>query len=150
MRLWSLHPRYLDSKGLVALWREGLLARKVLKGETKGYRNHPQLTRFRAQRAPLSAIDAYLGVVCGEADKRSYHFDRVKISPQGGFSHNIPVTEGQLLYEWQHLLRKLDKRDHDRFEMIRNTEAPEPHPIFKIIHGDVESWEKVTGIYVWN
>ena len=36
MRLWSLHPRYLDAKGLVALWREGLLAQAVLKGQTKG------------------------------------------------------------------------------------------------------------------
>jgi len=25
MRLWTLHPKYLDARGLVALWREGLL-----------------------------------------------------------------------------------------------------------------------------
>ena len=27
MRLWSLHPKHLDPQGLVARWREGLLAR---------------------------------------------------------------------------------------------------------------------------
>ena len=32
MRLWSLSPRYLDVKGLVAVWREGLLADAVLLG----------------------------------------------------------------------------------------------------------------------
>lgn len=43
MRLWSLHPQYLDAKGLVALWREGLLAQAVLAGQTRGYKRHPQL-----------------------------------------------------------------------------------------------------------
>lgn len=35
MRLWTLHPKYLDTKGLVALWREALLAQKVLQGKQK-------------------------------------------------------------------------------------------------------------------
>ena len=38
MRLWSIHPKYLGTKGLVALWREALLAQKVLQGNTKGYK----------------------------------------------------------------------------------------------------------------
>lgn len=38
MRLWTLHPKYLDPKGLVALWRETLLAQRVLAGRTRGYR----------------------------------------------------------------------------------------------------------------
>jgi hypothetical protein len=46
MRLWSVHPRYLDRQGLTAAWREALLAQKVLTGTTRGYRNHPQLVRF--------------------------------------------------------------------------------------------------------
>ncbi len=49
MRLWSLHPKYLDRQGLLAVWREGLLAQKVLQGKTKGYKNHPQLKRFQQQ-----------------------------------------------------------------------------------------------------
>jgi hypothetical protein len=36
MRLWTLHPKYLDARGLVALWREALLAQKVLRGATRG------------------------------------------------------------------------------------------------------------------
>jgi hypothetical protein len=36
MRLWSLHLKYLDAKGLVAVW--GLLAKKVSKEKTKGYK----------------------------------------------------------------------------------------------------------------
>ncbi|MFN3505685.1 MAG: pyrimidine dimer DNA glycosylase/endonuclease V, partial [Caldimicrobium sp.] len=60
MRLWSIHPMYLDARGLVALWREALLARKVLIGETSGYRNHPQLVRFKRSASPLDAINRYL------------------------------------------------------------------------------------------
>ncbi|HNX99076.1 MAG TPA: pyrimidine dimer DNA glycosylase/endonuclease V, partial [Candidatus Aminicenantes bacterium] len=72
MRLWSIHPRYLDGRGLVALWREALLARKVLTGRTRGYRHHPQLARFRATADPLGTIDRYLAGVLAEADRRGY------------------------------------------------------------------------------
>jgi hypothetical protein len=63
MRLWSVHPSLLDPKGLVALWREGLLAQKVLQGRTTGYRSHPQLHRFRQSGEPLAAIATYLWAV---------------------------------------------------------------------------------------
>lgn len=144
MRLWSLHPNYLDAQGLVALWREGLLARKVLAGETRGYRNHSQLTRFRAVNDPMTAIDVYLGAVCDEADRRGYRFDRTKIIPREEVIPLVPVTTGQLRYEWEHLLRKLARRDHDRFVMMSNTGTPAPHPLFKLVSGAVESWEKAT------
>jgi len=80
MRLWSLHESLLDSKGLVALWREGLLAQKVLLGLTTGYRFHPQLERFRATRNPVATISAYLWAVVDEARARGYNFDASKIS----------------------------------------------------------------------
>ena len=67
MRLWSLHPRYLDRAGLVALWREALLAQAVLRGATRGYRRHPQLVRFRSHPDPEGAIAAYLEGICREA-----------------------------------------------------------------------------------
>lgn len=67
MRLWTLHPKYLDRQGLLALWREGLLAQAVLAGKTKGYRNHPQLIRFKSARDPLAAIGCYLTIVHREA-----------------------------------------------------------------------------------
>src|SRR3974390_3166126 len=109
MRLWTLHPRYLDAQGLVALWREGLLARAVLKGATKGYRHHPQLERFRAHAAPLIAINTYLRAVVNEAERRGDSFDRRKIGP-GRRDIALSATRGQVAYEWQHLLRKLRAR----------------------------------------
>jgi len=111
MRLWSLAPRLLDARGLVALWREGLLARAVLRGETRGYRHHPQLERFRARRDPVAAIDCYLSRVLEEARARGYAFDGSKISVHRRCRHRaMPVTSGQLRHEWEHLLAKLEAR----------------------------------------
>jgi hypothetical protein len=59
MRIWSIHPKYLDTKGIVALWREALLAKNVLEGKTKGYKNHPQLDRFKSASKPSDAINYY-------------------------------------------------------------------------------------------
>ena len=81
MRLWSLHPKYLDTKGIVALWREALLAQAVLRGDTKGYRHHPQLARFKAAHKPLHAITAYLSAIHKEAVRRNFKFDASKIGP---------------------------------------------------------------------
>jgi hypothetical protein len=111
MRLWSLHPRYLDARGLVALWREALLAQKVLHGDTRGYRKHPQLTRFKQQPDPQAAIAAYLREVQREAERRGYHFDAGKIAPHAP-AKIIPVTAGQLAYELTHLTAKLRLRWH--------------------------------------
>ena len=58
--LWSLQPGLLDRMGLLALWREGLLAQKVLLGQTTGYRFHPQLKRFQGSKNPVGAINTYL------------------------------------------------------------------------------------------
>ena len=106
MRLWTVHPRHLDGQGLVALWREALLARAVLRGETRGYTRHPQLERFRGHPSPRLAINAYLAAVHAEAVKRGYAFDRGKIGPLRAVEA-IEVNAGQLEHEWQHLLRKL-------------------------------------------
>ncbi|WFS62820.1 pyrimidine dimer DNA glycosylase/endonuclease V [Pseudodesulfovibrio thermohalotolerans] len=139
MRLWTLHPRFLDTKGLTAVWREGLLARKVLRGGTKGYTRHPQLIRFRAHPDPLAAIDAYLAGILGEARERGYNFDASKIDER---ARAIPIAEttGQLDYEWRHLLEKLQRRAPDRFEELRD-QSPAPHPLFVLEAGDVRDWE---------
>jgi hypothetical protein len=141
MRLWSLHPKYLDPQGLVALWREALLAQAVLKGETKGYQHHPQLERFRSQSPPLASIGAFLNIVQIEATSRGYSFDRAKIHllqecPQ------IQVTTGQLEYEWHHLLSKLSLRNPSIYRQFRDITAPDCHPLFQIQPGGVESWER--------
>ena len=141
MRLWTVHPRYLDPRGLVALWREALLARAVLMGGTRGYRQHPQLERFRCHPAPRSAINAYLAGVLDEARVRSYAFDQRKVGPVRD-RVAIPVTSGQLDYEWDHLLRKLRARSPELYRRWRGKVA-EAHPLFRIVPGPVESWERV-------
>jgi hypothetical protein len=141
MRLWTLHPKYLDPQGLVALWREALLARAVLRGETRGYRRHPQLDRFRGHASPRSAINAYLARVLAEADARGYSFDRRKLAPVRG-RLRISATGGQLRYEWRHLMRKLRARNPAYYGRWRGVTSPEPHPLFRVRPGPVEPWEK--------
>jgi hypothetical protein len=142
MRLWTLHPRYLDPQGLVALWREALLAQAVLRGQTRGYRHHPQLQRFQAQAAPRSAINAFLAGVHAESVSRGYSFDGAKVGPLRSGLAAIPVTSGQLDYEWRHLLTKLKLRSPDQFKRLRGLGEPAPHPLFVIVQGGVEDWER--------
>ena len=143
MRLWTLHPQYLDARGLVALWREGLLAQAVLRGQTQGYRFHPQLIRFRAERAPLAAIAEYLRAVQQEARQRGYCFNAAKVLPQRT-STKITATQGQLLYEFAHLQRKLSRRDPQRYRQLVQIDQPEAHPCFHIVGGDVQAWERLS------
>ena len=140
MRLWTVHPRYLDAKGLVAAWREALLAQKVLAGATKGYRHHPQLARFQAQSDPPAAIATFLAGLADEAQSRGYHFDATKISRQR-FRGRIPETSGQLLYEWGHLKAKLRVRAPKIARQFQSITSPEPHPLFRIVPGEVRDWE---------
>jgi len=142
MRLWTIHPRYLDSKGLVAAWREALLAQKALAGGTKGYRHHPQLARFQAQPDPSAAIATFLAGLADEAQSRGYHFDATKIS-SARVTAKIPETNGQLLYEWTHLKAKLRMRAPELSRKFRSLKRPEPHPLFRIVAGKVREWEKV-------
>jgi len=141
MRLWTLHPCYLDSKGLLACWREALLAQKVLSGATRGYRNHPQLLRFRSSANPMSAIAAFLHGIANEAARRGYNFDIRKISEPPS-AKKISETRGQLEYEWTHLLRKLRVRAPAIARRMRSVEEPKPHPLFRITPGEVREWEK--------
>jgi len=141
MRLWSLHPKYLDPQGLVALWREALLAQAVLKNETTGYRNHPQLDRFRIQKSPVSAIAQYLEIIHTEAQNRGYNFDRNKIGTLGK-KITIPVTSGQIAYEWGHLMKKLSVRNPSIKAAWKDVLKPEPHGLFHVCSGPVETWER--------
>ena len=144
MRLWSLHPRYLDARGLVALWREALLAKKVLEGKTRGYRHHPQLIRFKQQKNPHAAISAYLLHIHAEATSRGYYFDARKIG-RNRRTKPIPVTAGQRDYEWRHLKTKLKERDETKYRQLLRAGRRGLHPLFRLIRGDVEAWEKVRG-----
>lgn len=141
MRLWSLHPRYLDAAGLVALWREGLLAKAVLAGQTLGYRHHPQLDRFRAGGDPAGAIDAYLAAVHAEALSRGYAFDPAKLGPASPVPA-MTVSEGQLRFEWQHLRSKLAARSPAQLARWAAVAVPDPHPLFTATPGPREPWER--------
>ena len=140
MRLWSIQPSYLDSKGLVALWREGLLAQNVLLGNTKGYKNHPQLNRFKMMENSLGAIASYLRFIEEEAIKREYNFDGNKIINES-LSIKIFVTSGQIEYEFNHLLNKLVKTDPRLYKKLKGSKDIKLHPLFEKISGDVEEWE---------
>jgi len=141
MRLWTVHPRYLDGKGLVAAWREGLLAQKVLRGETRGYTRHPQLARFRAQPKPLEVIATYLALLADEATRRGYAFDVAKISTPR-FAGRLVETRGQLLFEWRHLKRKLRSRSPRVYRKCLGFDCPRANPLFRIVKGPVREWEK--------
>lgn len=140
MRIWSVHPTFLDRQGLLACWRESLLAQAVLAGATKGYQHHPQLDRFREQPDPMAAIGAYLAGLRDEATARGYRFDPGRILRQGE-PVRMAVTDGQLALEWHHLGAKLAARSPKDAERW-STAAPAPHPLFVVIPGPVASWER--------
>jgi hypothetical protein len=142
MRLWTLHPRYLDSRGLVALWREALLAQAVLKGQTRGYIHHPQLTRFRDASSPLGSMTTYLQAIHIEARRRKYRFDATKITAEKN-TELIVVTQGQLDYEWAHLSEKLRMRAPAWLTTVEAIASPDAHPLFLIVPGPVAKWEVV-------
>ena len=145
MRIWSLHPAHLDRAALVACWRETLLAQAVLAGRTKGYTRHPQLVRFRAQSDSLGSVGAYLSAVADEADARGYRFDRTRILSPGPAAVRIPVTDGQLALEWQHLGAKLDQRSPA--DAVRwRAATPSAHPLFTVVPGPVEAWERASTV----
>lgn len=141
MRLWTLHPEFLDTKGLVALWREALLAQAVIRGQTTGYKHHPQLIRFYAHDAPRYAINGYLAQIYDESLRRGYKFDRSKVGPTISSLTPITATTGQLAYEWGHLLNKLESRSPDVFARVKMLKARE-NPLFRLTPGPIADWEK--------
>lgn len=172
MRLWSVHPRHLDRQGLTGCWREALLAQAVLAGRTRGYRSHSQLVRFRGRPDPLAAVGAYLEVLADDATRRGYRFDRSRIDRPRIDRHSsaddaasdgrnrtserasdertidestverIPVTDGQVAYEWAHLLGKLAHRSPDLWAQQSSLTAPHVHPLFEVVPGPIEPWER--------
>lgn len=142
MRLWSLHPKYLDSKGLLGLWRESLLAKSILLGKSIGYRHHPQLRRFKNTSDPVLAISTYLHSIYSEAILRNYSFDHEKIGIIDN-SIKLDVNKNQVEYEFKHLLKKLKIRDNNKFKILNSIKKIKPNPLFNVIKGPIEEWEKV-------
>ncbi|WP_109473214.1 pyrimidine dimer DNA glycosylase/endonuclease V [Ornithinimicrobium cavernae] len=150
MRLWSLHPRYLDRAGLTAAWREALLAQAVLAGRTRGYTRHPQLERFRATTDPMGSIGHFLEGIRQEATERGYRFDGARIDrpavgvPGPGFTEQVQVTGGQVAFEWTHLMTKLRHRSPVVAQRWESLEPPavDVHPLFVVMPGPVAAWER--------
>ena len=141
MRLWSIHPKYLDAIGLVALWRESLLAQKILRGKTKGFKNHPQLKRFKTHPYPQRVIADYLLEIWEESKKRGYNFNKRKIGRRNT-RKKMSVTSGQLRWEFDWLCDKLKKRDPRRYEELQRVKKIQCHPAFKVTEGEMEDWER--------
>jgi len=143
MRLWTIHPKYLDQKGLVAVWREGLLAKKVLEGKTKGYKYHPQLKRFQECDDSMIAINQYLNEIYNEGEKRGYRFDKSKIEIKNTRNNEkIEVTRKQIQYEFELLKSKISKRDNDKYMKIKDIKEIEINELFTLKEGEIGSWEK--------
>lgn len=141
MRLWSIHPRYLDNIGIVACWREALLAKHVLLNLTKGYKNHPQLIRFKESSSEIDYINYYLNEIYLESKNRNYHFNFKKI---GEFKKNLKkleITNKQIEYEFKHLIKKLKIRSYKKYKELKKIDIIESNNLFKIIPGEIESWE---------
>lgn len=153
MRLWSIHPCYLDRLALIACWRESLLAQKVLQNKTRAYKNHPQLDRFKIKNG-LLFLSAYLWHLIQEATiNREYNFNYNKIlyslnQIKKIYYEQLIVTDSQLAYEFKHLQKKLEKRDINKYQennesFIYANGKIEANPVFKIVEGNIESWEKI-------
>lgn len=155
MRLWSLHPSLLDRQGLVACWREALLAQAVLRGRTRGYTRHPQLQRFQVHPEPHAAIAEYLEGLLQESRQRGYRFSAEKIehphlaaAAEGRAEREqssvelIPVTTGQLALEWEHLRGKLVQRSPAWLAEELPEHSLSAHPLFVVVPGEAELWER--------
>jgi len=130
----------------LAVWREALLAQKVLSGRTKGYCRHPQLERFKESHYPLAQISSYLNGIYREASKRGYSFDRGKIGFCAKSSlKKIPVNRGQVKFESAHLLDKLKARDPVKYRVLVSSGITRVHPVFRVVGGGIADWERGAG-----
>lgn len=126
MRLWSLPPSLLDRAALIACWREALLAQSVLAGRTRGYKAHPQLTRFRATGDPMGAIGWYLSDLRREAGRRGYSFNGGLVLRPWGMGEEEGEENEQLAQRKGSALGKR-KRALDGAEA--NDDQPLPHEV---------------------
>lgn len=151
MRIWSISPSLLDSKRLNAQWREALLCRKVLEGNTKGYKNHPQFLRVKKHPQPFYFINMFLYYVWEEGNSRGYKYDREKLIEGLGSVYGEPlkpmeVTEEQLEYEFHHNQLKMDSQC-DRYKanellLKESNVIPVNNFLFKVTEGKIEDFEK--------
>ncbi len=150
MRIWSIHPKFLDSKRLVAQWREALLCRAVLEGKTIGYTKHPQFLRVKNHSQPHYFINLFLYEIWQEGNNRGYSFDKSKLMEDILSKYQDPfdfmeVTDGQLYYEFKHLQSKLGEFNKQYIinEQYLLEEGILPNPCFLNVCGDIMKFEKI-------
>jgi hypothetical protein len=118
------------------------MAKAVLNGQTRGYKHHPQLQRFKKHSEPQAAINAYLWEVYKEAERRGYRFNVSKLETACDRA-KIPVTDEQLQYEWAHLQKKLSTRDEKQYQKNASVIEIMPHPSIELVPGTIETWERI-------
>lgn len=72
---------------------------------------------------------------------RGYAFDKSKIKAASEPA-TLMVTNGQLDYEWAHLMNKLRMRNAALHQKWHEIGTPAPHPMFEVCVGPIESWER--------
>ena len=132
MSLCTIHPKYLDKQGLISLWREGLLAQKVLNGEVNIQLNSPLWEKLKKSQNPLRAIGAYLSFVAAEGARRGYKFSHEKILYPNFESYEIKVKPQDLIFEMTHLRNKLKMRDQHKWDEISKVSEVSPHPFIRL------------------
>lgn len=149
MRLWSIHPKYLDSKRLVTQWREALLCRAILDGKTKGYKEHPHFLRVKSHSQPYYFINSFLYVIWEEGKQRKFQFDKSKLMENLVQKYEEPlqlmeVTEGQVQYEFDFLQKKFGEFHIQYIKNLQNFNdfGIEVNPCFIKIFGDIMNFEK--------
>lgn len=130
MCLWSIHPKYLDKLGLIALWREGLLAQKALSVPSTQYIRHSELERFKNNENPLKAIGSYLCYVAAEGAKRGYNFTHERIVYPNFDDYLIIINDDTLNLEVKNLKNKLKLRDKTKFKELTEMSKIESNPAF--------------------
>jgi hypothetical protein len=89
----------------------------------------------------VTTISAYLWAVHDEATNRGYSFDSSKITRKRQ-PRTLTVTQGQLDFELGHLKGKLRQRDPGRYRDLRRLREITAHPMFTVVDGEIEPWER--------
>ena len=138
MKLWTFHPRYLDTCGLTGLWREAIMAQniliKLMQGKLVGYTNHPELNKIRNIGESIfweGAIRVYLDEIYKESVLRKHSFNQYKIRASRGFLLNVEIwlSEEQLRQEEETIKERMAVRSPGRYQEVKDLQF-EPHPLF--------------------
>ena len=134
MNLWSFHPKYLDEKGLRAVWQDALFAQNVLSGRIKDHRKYyPQLMKFNNYFEPLAAIGAYLGFIYDDGVERGIIFQEHKIMHRSKRENIFQVDRERLEDEFEQYKRKMQTVSMLQTAKLRQVSKVEPHPIFEVV-----------------